>query len=208
MLENDIRPARLHDKYIELSKEDARLCFENVPRHEIDCVACGSEKTNFSFQKFGFDYRECVICNTVFQSSRPDWPAFDEFYKNSISSAFWANEFFPTVLEARREKIFQPRVARLREECVKLGIAQKKLIDIGAGHGVFLEEWKKVDTETHLLAVEPSDIMAKICRQKGFEVVESMLEDLPDEIGDAGLVALAKAAANGAMLALCLHLRF
>ena len=31
MLENDIRPARLHDKYIKLSKEDARLCFENVP---------------------------------------------------------------------------------------------------------------------------------------------------------------------------------
>ena len=72
---------------------------------------------------------------------------------------------------------------------MKLGIAPKKLIDIGAGHGVFLEEWKKVDTETHLLAVEPSDIMAKICRQKGFEVVESMLEDLPDEIGDAGLVS-------------------
>lgn len=102
------------------------------------------------------------------QSSRPDRQAFDEFYKNSIYSAFWGNEVFPAVLEARREKIFQPRVARRREECVKLGIKPKKLIDTGSGHGVFLEEWKKVDTETQLLAVEPSDIMAKICRQKGF----------------------------------------
>lgn len=188
MLEKDIRPADLHNAYLELSKEDARFCFEDVPRYEIDCVACGSNETNFVFQKFGFDYRECASCKTVFQSSRPEKQAFDEFYKNSASSAFWANDFFPAVLEARREKIFQPRVERLREECAKLGIQPRKLIDIGAGHGVFLEEWQKANTETSLLAVEPSDIMADICRQKGFEVIESTLEELPDDIGDAGLV--------------------
>ncbi len=49
-------------------------------------------------------------------------------------------------------------------------------MDIGAGYGIFLEEWKARFPETRAIAVEPSSHLAKVCRQKGLEVVEKIAE--------------------------------
>lgn len=188
MKESDIRPEALLQRYLELSEQDAELCFVNTPRLKIPCVSCGSERLVGEFEKNGFTYSSCQDCGTLFQSPRPPIAAFEAFYRDSVSSRYWAEEFFPAVAEARREKIFRPRVERLADLCRTKNISVERLIDVGAGYGIFLDEWRKANSSTQVLAVEPSESLAAECRSKGFEVVEDIAENVSGYNNHADLV--------------------
>lgn len=188
MKENDIRPEALLRRYLELSEQDAELCFVDTPRLNIPCVACGGERLTGEFEKNGFDYSSCQDCGTLFQSPRPPIAAFEAFYRDSVSSRYWAEEFFPAVAEARREKIFRPRVERMAELCRTKGISVEHLIDVGAGYGIFLDEWRQRYPSTQVLAVEPSELLAAECRSKGFAVVEDIAENVSGYDNHADLV--------------------
>lgn len=188
MRESDIRPAALLQRYLELSKRDAELCFADGPRLSLPCVACAGELLMGEFEKNGFTYSSCQDCGTLFQSPRPSMADFEAFYRNSASSRYWAEEFFPAVAEARREKIFRPRVEMLENLCHARGIAVDRLIDVGAGYGIFLDEWRQRNPSTQLLAVEPSQSLAAECRTKGFDVVEDIAEHVSGYDNNADLV--------------------
>jgi SAM-dependent methyltransferase len=188
MREQDIRPEHLLQRYLELSARDAEMCFGGVTRIQIPCVACGVGDARFEFEKNGFPYARCDACGTLFQNPRPPLGAYEHFYRNSESSRYWADTFFPSVAEARRERIFRPRVERLAALCAAKGFAVERLIDIGAGYGIFLEEWRRRYPGARLLAVEPSQNLARECRAKGFEVVEDIVENVQGYDNQADLV--------------------
>ena len=178
MKESDIRPENLLKRYLELSEQDAANCFENEPRAMIPCVGCGSLQVEPDFEKHGFAYGLCRDCGTLYQTPRPSLSAFEAFYRDSVSSNYWAEIFFPAVAEARRDKIFHPRAQRLADMCEAQGLAIQRLIDVGAGYGIFLDEWRKRAPDTQLVAIEPSAALAAECRFKGFEVVENIVEQV------------------------------
>jgi SAM-dependent methyltransferase len=188
MKEADIRPEGLLRRYLDLSAKDAAVCFGDAARHPVACVACAASRSVPQFEKTGFAYAQCSDCGTLFQTPRPPIEAFEAFYRDSESSRFWAEVFFPAVAEVRREKIFQPRVKRLATLCKEKGITVRRLVDVGAGYGIFLEEWSRAFPRTSLVAVEPSESMARECRTKGFEVIEEIVENVPSETAPADLV--------------------
>ncbi len=188
MKEHDIRPEALLNKYIELSAKDAELCFDDVSLYEISCVACESIQSEHQFEKNGFAYTQCSSCGTLFQNPRPSIASFEKFYRNSESSRYWAEVFFPAVSEIRREKIFKPRVERLVSLCGDKGINVERLIDVGAGYGIFLDEWRNQNPSAKLVAIEPSSSLANECRSKGFEVVEDIVENVEGHKNSADLV--------------------
>ncbi len=188
MKESDIRPEALYKKYLELSQKDAENCFGGEERKDIPCVACGGEDSNRAFSKLGFQYVQCKACGTLYQSPRASLSAFEAFYRDSESSNYWANVFFPAIAEVRRERIFRPRVERLSSIVKKQGLEVKRIIDVGAGFGIFLDEWRAHHDEGSLIAVEPSNSLAAECRAKGFETCESIVEDVTGFDGFADLV--------------------
>ena len=188
MKEEEIRPQALLQKYIELSRSDALRCFANSVREPVTCVACGSSEHSPEFEKEGFEYVRCLKCGTLYQSPRPRLEDFDKFYRDSESSNYWAKVFFPAVAEVRREKIFRARVDSLAEIFQELNFEVDKLVDVGAGYGIFLEEWKSRFPMVNALAVEPSISLAGECRRKGFEVLECVLEDVKSHESFADLV--------------------
>jgi len=188
MKETDIRPEHLHRRYLELCAEDAETCFSSAGRTDLPCVACGSSETQHEFTKSGFAYARCAACGTLYQTPRPTIEAFERFYRNSESSRFWAEEFFPAVAERRRGSIFRPRVERLARMCAEKSVLVERLVDVGAGFGIFLEEWRNVSPGTELLAIEPSGLLANACRAKGFRVVEDIVENVRGYDGFADLV--------------------
>jgi len=188
MKEHDIRPQELMQRYVELSAKDAEYYFNQGPRRDLPCVACGSENVALQFSKHGFDYGLCKECGTLFQTPRPAVDTYEAFYRDSESSRYWADVFFPSVAEARRERIFKPRVQRLAAMCDGLGLGVSRLIDVGAGYGIFLDEWRSIKPDTELLAVEPSISLSHECRKKGLDVVESIVEDVKGYDGYADLV--------------------
>ena len=189
MKEYEIRPQELMQRYVELSAKDVENYFSKKGwRNDLPCVACASDDTAEEFSKHGFAYALCKECGTLYQTPRPSVDAFENFYRNSESSRYWSEEFFPAVAEARRKKIFKPRVDRLVSMCDEFGIEVSNLIDVGAGYGIFLDEWRKIKSDTELLAIEPSSNLAEECRRKKLKVVESIVENVAGYKNYADLV--------------------
>ena len=178
MKEQEIRPKDIFYEYLRLSESDAKICFPREKRYKIDCPACQSSNLRDEFEKNSFDYVSCISCNSLFLSPRPSEKSFDEFYKDSKSSKYWAENFFPATAESRRAKIFIPRVKRLNNLCTEMGFNPSIVLDIGAGYGICLEEWRKIASESRVIGVEPSKHLADICRKKDIEVIEEVAEDV------------------------------
>jgi len=176
MKESDIRPGNIFDEYLRLSARDAQHSFSSTDRLEIPCPACGENDSVYEFTKHGFQYRTCNQCRSLFQSPRPRVHEFEKFYENSESSKYWAEVFFPAVAESRRSRIFTPRVDYLFDLCEERQFFPESIMDVGAGYGIFLEEWHRKAPDARLIAVEPSTVLADVCRDKGFEVVPMMIE--------------------------------
>jgi SAM-dependent methyltransferase len=188
MKEEEIRPEALLTHYIALSAQDAEQYFKKGERLNISCVAC--EKNNYShcFIKNNFTYVECDNCRTLYLNPRPPLAMFEKFYRESKSSQYWADVFYPAVADIRREKIIRPRVRRLQELFNGKKIEIKNLIDVGAGYGIFLDEWRSLRPGIEILAVEPSTSLANECRKKGFSVAENIVENLDEYSNSADLV--------------------
>jgi len=176
--ESDIRDRDVHNRYLELVKIDADNYFRNRSSFSIiTCPACGSDAVAGSFEKGGFSYVECSKCETLYNSPRPDYAGLSKFYGESPSTSFWVKEFFLPKAEVRRQKIFRPRAEYIASKFPEL--KKGRIGDVGAGFGLFLSELRQLWPEADIRAIEPSVDMARIIREKGFPVIESMVEDVP-----------------------------
>ena len=178
MREADIRPADLLNEYLRLSAEDAVRLFSDASSfNERACPGCGADKPEPAFEKNGFSFVHCGTCRTLYANPAPVAELLSEFYRDSPSQQYWGGTFFPAVAEARRAQIFRPRAARIRELVQQTGGTTNRLVDIGAGTGIFLEECKTVGLSTWLGAVEPNGDLANTCRSKGFETFQGFAAD-------------------------------
>lgn len=178
MKENEIRPQDIFNEYLKLAEQDILTYFDNVACTEINCPACGAQG-NFAFEKKGFSYQECPECLTLFVSPRPEKKAFDRYYTDSPSTKYWATTFYRETEYARREKLWKPKALLIKEKVEKFFQAET-ILDIGGGYGTFAEEIQKI-TDQPVIVIEPSIHLAKICRDKGLQVVERFLEELSIE---------------------------
>lgn len=179
MKENEIRPRELFQKYLELSKADAiRMPTDDF--EQVACPGCLSGDAQLRLEKEGFSYKLCNQCGSLYCSPRPSLEQLEDFYKNSASSEFWARDFFPTVAEARREKIFRTKAERVVDILKKRNFQPKHVCDVGAGYGIFLEELQACvqsgNPATAYYAIEPSPDLAAICRSRNFETLEATVE--------------------------------
>jgi 2-polyprenyl-3-methyl-5-hydroxy-6-metoxy-1,4-benzoquinol methylase len=191
MKEADIRPARVHERYLTLTQEDTKTFFaDHESWAECPCPGCGSESVAPAFTKHGFRYVECTACASLFASPRPPQSALDHFYRDAPSSRYWAQEFFPAAEEARREKIIRPRVRRIleHERVRRLGSDRPVVVDVGAGAGVFLTELLEAAPGAKVVAVEPGEDLADQARSRGLQVVEEPVEQCGELTGEADIV--------------------
>lgn len=177
MKESEIRPKELHEKYLELSAADASYFFNSASLDYINCISCNSSNYQLAFEKNKFQFMICLECKTLFQSPRPHQEAFHKFYENSISGEYWAEVFYPSVAEARREKIFRRRVDKLTKFLDTKNITPGNILDVGCGYGIFLEEFSKKHKKCNLLGIEPSIALAKKSRDIGICVTEDIVEN-------------------------------
>jgi 2-polyprenyl-3-methyl-5-hydroxy-6-metoxy-1,4-benzoquinol methylase len=191
MKEADIRPAQVHKRYLALTKKDTETFFaDRAGWAERPCPGCGGDRVVPAFDKHGFPYVVCTACRSLFVSPRPPQSALDRFYREAPSSRYWAQEFFPAVEEARREKIIRPRVGRILEHARtrRLPLDGPLVIDAGAGSGVFLSEFLEAVPEARAVAVEPGEDLAEQARTRGLRVVEKPVELCEELGGEADIV--------------------
>lgn len=177
MKEADIRRREAHNRYLALVEQDlARLLDDRSRFVAIECPGCGGSDHIPQFEKSGFAYVLCRQCETLFVNPRPAYEDLMRLYAESESTRYWVEEFFRPMADVRREKIFGPRAEYVagRFPGLQRGITG----DIGAGFGLFLQELRARWPSATLVAIEPSQEMATICRGLGFDVIEATLEDV------------------------------
>lgn len=177
--EEDIRPKKIFDQFLDLLKEDGDIYFKNSKRVLIDCPCCRSKEHKFWLSKEGFDYQICKSCHTIYQSPRPLNKYFKKFYEQSKSVKFWASNFYKETIDSRVELIWKPKAKLVLNSIIKNEKNHKvdNLIDVGGGYGLFCQELNKL-RKFDTYVIEPSKGLAKICREKGFSVIESFAEDV------------------------------
>jgi SAM-dependent methyltransferase len=181
MKEYDIRPAEIYAELLRLSAKDAVTIFDHVHSALRDCPACGGASSREAFVKAGFTFCECSSCKTLFANPLPAPEQFERFYRDGEAAKYWTEVFVPRVMESRRASIVRPRVANIRQLCSERGVTPCSVVDVGAGHGMFLEEWLLVDPSITPYAVEPNGDLADICRKLGFNVYEGVGERASQE---------------------------
>jgi hypothetical protein len=176
MKEEEIRPEKLFDELLRLSKEDIDIYFSDVEYKRINCPAC-NQKGEFIFNKDGFNYEECRSCKTIYVSPRPTREAFDRYYTASKSTKFWATTFYKATEKNRREKLWKPKAKLIFDKIKQFLKNTEIIVDIGGGYGIFMEEFLKLMSLKHYI-VEPSKYLAGVCRRKGLHVIEKFLEQV------------------------------
>ena len=150
--EADIRPADLLAEYLRLNEADGKALLHSADKMEHrGCPGCDKNDPLPAFEKNGFVLVRCAVCDTLYVNPVPSTTSIAAFYRHSQSSEYWAKVFFPAVAEARRGPIYRPRAERVAAYVDK----PQRLIDVGAGAGLFLEEFHALEPDVTIAAVEP-----------------------------------------------------
>jgi len=187
MKEEDIRPQKLFNRYLELARQDVEHFFGDRSRFvKVPCPACTSSRSKLAFEKYGFSYLLCIDCESLYVSPRPEPSLMNIYYREAKSVRFWGTDFFKETAEARQKLIFRNRAKLVGEWLEKtqerLG-SPRTLVDVGSGYGIFLEEITNMDIFDEVVGIDPAPNLVAISRQRGFRIIEKLAEDVsPGEL--------------------------
>jgi SAM-dependent methyltransferase len=154
----------------------------------VSCPACDHQDAPPLFSKFGFQYRQCPGCATVFMSPRPSLAVMAGYYAQSENYQYWARHIFPASESVRREKINRPWLERIVEICDRHGVGRSHLVEIGPGFGTFAALATTERAFASVTAIEPTPEMAQACRDRGVHVVQCGIEAVSEEVAPADVV--------------------
>jgi len=148
LLEFDVKPHDYLEKYRRLLEEEIRNTLSiNKDLIEVFCPGCLSEKNEKAFKKFGFTYRLCNACHSVYVSPRPKQTALDNFYRNSRSLKLWRKKILTETREVRRNKISRPLSQWLLDVIDKYRPQAAKGLVLGYHNDLLLEELKRQEPD-------------------------------------------------------------
>lgn len=178
MLEDEIRPESLKaDQSIAIKKDRQFLHQRRSDFRRVNCPACDRHNDTF-FDKDGFSYAKCSNCSMLYMSPRPGETILQEFYEQSSNYQYFNNYIFPASAEARRLKIFVPRVDLVIDLCERLNTGRSSLLEIGAGYGFFCEEMHNRKFFEHISAVEATHALADRLAHGNIEVFNDLFENI------------------------------
>jgi SAM-dependent methyltransferase len=179
LTENDIRPKDLiANQQIAMAIDVGRLLTKRDKFIFVNCPACNHNNSFKKYEKYTLAISECNNCGTLYTNPRPTSEVLDWFYKGSENYDYWNKHIFPASEEARREKIFVPRVDKVLEFCEKYSINTNSLLEIGCAFGTFCVELQSRNKFKRVVGVEPTPGLAKTSRDKGIEVIEEVIENI------------------------------
>ena len=167
MEEENIRPKKLFNDYLNLAKIDGEKFFPSSKLLKfINCPSCDSVG-NYIFTKH----------NSIYVNPRSTLEDLFNYYENSDSALFFGTEFYRLTQESRRELLWKPKAIKVLKYIEDYKCLDADIYDVGGGYGVFAEEFFNI-SNIKINIIEPSRKMASICREKGFEVIESFIENI------------------------------
>jgi len=173
----DIRPDWLMEQSRTAFARDIAHLAKGKPNFVVvPCPACAAGEAAPAFEKNGFSFVSCESCNTIYMSPRPSPAIIADYYGNSENYRLWADHIFPATEQTRRDKIHEPRLARLNAYCEQNKSGRDILVEVGPGVGSFAELAVQSKSFKRVIAVDHVPEMAAARRARNGEVVEKPIE--------------------------------
>lgn len=150
--ELDIKPESLLGEYRRLLEAESRDLVTQALT-DVACPGCRSERHNSAFDKFGFTYRRCPDCETVFVSPRPVQEALDGFYRHGRAAAYWRQRIQKETADSRRMKIVRPRARWILDVIDKHRPSAANAVSVGYHHQLLMEEIRRLEPELFSVTV-------------------------------------------------------
>jgi SAM-dependent methyltransferase len=184
---NEIRPASLRERQQAAYERDLARLRQHLPEFvPVACPACEGQHSDAAFEKYGFEFRRCLQCRTLYMSPRPTPAIMATYYDHSENYQFWAEHIFPASEPARRDKIHRPMLEYMVAACERYGVPRDLLVEVGPGFGTFAALATESGAFRRVVTIERTPDMAQACRRRGVEVIERAVEAVsPDEVGSA-----------------------
>lgn len=186
MKESDIRvDDDLEYRWSLYKKDQDRLLEKRSDFVHVLCPACGKEDSSFFYERSGFNFEKCDLCETVYVNPRPTMEMLIDHYRNSLAEKYFNENIYAKTEQGRVDYLIKPRIEKIYSFCRKYNISRDTILDVGAGYGTFCEIAKDDGKFSTVIAVEPDPSPVAICRNKGIEVLEDFIENVHEsEIAD------------------------
>ncbi len=155
---------------------------------KVACPACQRDDPEYLYDKYAMSHQCCRHCGAQYVSPRPGEEMLGDFYRNSENYHYWAIHIFPKSAEARRRLLFRPRAEQTAALFADRALDNGTLIEIGAAHGLYCDEVRKLGLFSRIVAIEPTPDLAAECRRLGLETIEAPFEQADLE-AEADVVA-------------------
>lgn len=178
----DLTPKKLaslqEDAYL---RDIKRLQKKSKQFIRVTCPACQKDDAAVFFEKYGFFYDQCRVCETIYMNPRPTQALMEDYYSHSENYAFYVEHIFPATEDSRREKLHRPWLEQLLKDTKGLRSNDGALLEVGPGFGTFAVLAKESAEFKDVIVVEPTPELAATCRSKGLTVVEMPIEYVEKE---------------------------
>ncbi|MBE8233257.1 MAG: methyltransferase domain-containing protein [Endozoicomonadaceae bacterium] len=173
---------------------EASAFSQNIPKGSYiqKCPICQSSVAQDIVEIYGFFYRECLECGTVYVANPPlekdIQAAYSSEYYTAVNKKLLAND---QIIEYRVEQIAEPKVAFVKEN---LTTKKNTWLDVGCGVGEILSAAKRQGFE--VLGLEANSMESKYARSTfGVEVrneyvSETTLKNYTDQFGVISLFSV------------------
>jgi SAM-dependent methyltransferase len=153
------------EKYFDDAGEPVKSDFE-----EVVCPICDSSNYRPKIRIDNFEYRECSVCDSVYNSPRLKGKLLQEMYQSGEYETYF-KKLTVSGQRLRKTVIDQRKYKQIDSFFESPG----KLLDIGCGTGSFLKVCQENGWEVY--GVDPSKVASDVARLKyGLEVEQNFFE--------------------------------
>lgn len=186
MKESDIRvDDNIEYRWSLYKKDQERLLRKKDDFVFVNCPACDGRSSTLFYERDGFAFEICSFCDTVYVNPRPTIELLIEHYKFSEAEKYYNENIYSITESGRIDHLVKPRLEKIYHYCQKFNVEFNTFLDVGAGFGTLCEIAVKDGKFKKVIAVEPDPSPANICRSKGIEVIEDIIENVEyKEIAD------------------------
>lgn len=175
---DDIRPdSVMTDHMAAVMKDVEWLKARSHLFRPAPCPACGADRPQPLYVKYGVQHNRCPECTTQYVSPRAPEKLLIEFYAESENAKYWAKHIYPTAQDTRRKRLFGPRAANAAKIADRYGFRGGVLVEVGAGYGMFCVEAAATGAFKRIIGIEPEHELAKVCESAGVEVIADGYEN-------------------------------
>jgi SAM-dependent methyltransferase len=170
-----IRPDDLLRRYRGLVEADAaRFLPPAAAALRDDCPGCLAPGGEAAFERFGYPYRHCASCGTLWSALRPSEAALRRYHRESDAERFWQDELARRTGEARIAKVVEPRLDWISDTVAEHRPGAAVVADVGTHLTAFAERFAGLRPFRRRIAVDP---LARLPGIEGLEVVDAPLAD-------------------------------